>query len=272
MIYLLLADGFEEIEALTPLDLLRRAGKTVKTVSITEEHAVCGAHGITVLADLTPSELTVPCDEMLILPGGMPGTKNLDASPVTDRLIRETVENAGYLSAICAAPMILGRRYLLNEKDATCYPGFEGELLGANVTDEPVVSDGSVITASGAGAALAFAAELVSCFKTASERDELLVSIREPNAVAEKNRRHGLTEEEYNLLRASRFALTTPKISTSLLQRRLQIGFGAAARTIDEMERRGYVSGPDGGHPRAVLLTLEQFLKDFDASPVDRDE
>ena len=93
MIYMLLADGFEEIEALTPLDLLRRAGKEILTVSITSERAVTGAHGITVLADLTKDTLTHVCDEMLILPGGMPGTKNLDASPITDRLIEEAYEN-----------------------------------------------------------------------------------------------------------------------------------------------------------------------------------
>ena len=109
MIYMLLADGFEEIEALTPLDLLRRAGKEILTVSITNERAVTGAHGITVLADLTKDELTHVCDEMLILPGGMPGTKNLDASPLTDRLIEEVLENGGRLAAICAAPMILGK-------------------------------------------------------------------------------------------------------------------------------------------------------------------
>ena len=162
MIYLLLADGFEEVEALTPLDLLRRAGKEVLTVSITEERAVTGAHGITVLADLTAEEITSPCDEMLILPGGMPGTKNLDVSLVTDRLIGEVLANGGHLAAICAAPMILGKRGLLEGKRATCYPGFEETLLGAHLANEPVVTDGKITTATGAGVAALFGGALVS--------------------------------------------------------------------------------------------------------------
>ena len=197
MIYLLLADGFEEVEALTPLDLLRRAGKTVLTVSITNEHAVRGAHDITVLADLSADEVTAPCDEMLILPGGTPGTKNLDASPLTDRLIREVVAHGGRLAAICAAPLILGRRDLLNGKAATCYPGFEEELIGATLSEAPCVTDGCVTTAAGAGAALLFGAELVRVLCGSDVSEALLVALREPHAVEEKKRRDAfLTREQ----------------------------------------------------------------------------
>ena len=178
MIYLLLADGFEEVEALAPLDLLRRAGKEVLTVSITERRAVTGAHGITVLADLTAEEITSLCDEMLILPGGMPGTKNLDASPLTDRLIGEVLAKGGHLAAICAAPMILGKRGLLEGKRATCYPGFEDALLGAHIVSDPVVTDGSITTATGAGVAVLFGGALVSVLCGEERARSLLESFR----------------------------------------------------------------------------------------------
>lgn len=178
MIYMLLADGFEELEALTPLDLLRRVGKEILTVSITDQRAVTGAHGITVLADLTANELSAPCDEMLILPGGMPGTKNLDASPITDRLIEEALANGGHLAAICAAPMILGKRGLLAGKRATCYPGFENELRGATVLSAHAVTDGNVTTATGAGAAIPFAEELVKLLCGDATAYDLLSTIR----------------------------------------------------------------------------------------------
>ena len=178
MIYLLLADGFEEVEALTPLDLLRRAGKNVCTVSITNERAVRGAHGITVLADLTAEEIVDPCDEMLILPGGMPGTRNLDAAPITDRLLGEILTHGGHVAAICAAPLILGKRGLLKGKRATCYPGFEAELCGAECLSVPFVTDGNITTATGAGAAVAFGGELVRILCGEEAQTSLLRAFR----------------------------------------------------------------------------------------------
>ncbi len=160
MIITLLANGFEEIEALTPVDVLRRAGLDVKTCSIGEK-AVMGAHGIAIFADLSPSEINPADVDMLILPGGMPGATNLDASPLTDALIESVLSKGGRLAAICAAPLVLGRRGLLKGKNATCYPGFESELSGANVTGEGVVTDGNITTAKGMGVALDFALELV---------------------------------------------------------------------------------------------------------------
>ena len=165
MVVLLLADGFEEIEALTPLDMLRRAGVNVASVSISDELAVTGAHGITVIADVTKDSLELSCIELAIFPGGMPGAKNLDESEFTSRLIKAVLANGGRLAAICAAPMILGKRGLLKGKRACCYPGFENELLGAEISYEPCVTDGNITTARGMGAALDFAEELISLIK-----------------------------------------------------------------------------------------------------------
>ena len=161
MIYVLLANGFEEIEALTPVDVLRRANYEVKTVAV-GENPVVGSHGIPVVADITAAEATeVPA--LLVLPGGMPGSKNLDESPFVDEMITRTLEGGGRVAAICAAPMILGKRGLLRGKNATCFPGFEEHLEGAGVfLDVPVVTDGRFTTSNGMPSALAFANELVS--------------------------------------------------------------------------------------------------------------
>lgn len=163
MVYLFLANGFEEIEALCPLDLLRRAGVEVKTVAIsTGGLAVTGAHGITVMADMAEADFD-PCAEaeMLILPGGMPGAANLDACPTVDAAIAAAVKRKSFLAAICAAPMILGRRGLLSGIEAICFPGFEEELKGAVLSSARVVRDGRVITAAGMGVALDFGLALV---------------------------------------------------------------------------------------------------------------
>lgn len=178
MIYLLLADGFEEVEALTPLDMLRRAGKTVYTVSVSKDRTVQGAHGISVLADLLPNEVKEPCDQMLILPGGMPGTRNLDASYLTDRMLSEVLSNGGHIGAICAAPLILGKRGLLKDKKAVCYPGFENELEGATVLSAGVVTDGNITTATGAGVAVLFGAALVSVLCGREVSEDMLTSFR----------------------------------------------------------------------------------------------
>jgi 4-methyl-5(b-hydroxyethyl)-thiazole monophosphate biosynthesis len=178
MIVTLLANGFEEIEALTPVDVLRRAGLDVKTCSIGEREVI-GAHGIRVLADLTKDELDISKVNMLILPGGMPGATNLDASPLTDALINEVTSKGGRLAAICAAPLVLGRRGLLKGKRATCYPGFEDELLGATATGEGVVTDKNITTAKGMGVALEFAHELVRLTLGEKKAAEISASIME---------------------------------------------------------------------------------------------
>lgn len=172
MITVLLADGFEEIEALTPVDMLRRAGKKVVTVGITGR-TVTGAHGIPVIADCEPKDLPHGKIECLILPGGMPGTKNLDESPETDALINRTLSDGGRLAAICAAPSVLGKRGLLRGKKATCYPSFERFLEGATASTEKVVTDENVTTSRGAGTAMDFALELVSLLVSPEKSEEL---------------------------------------------------------------------------------------------------
>lgn len=172
MIIVLLADGFEEIEALTPVDILRRAGLNVKTVGISGR-APTGAHGISVICDATPEEIDLSAVTMAIFPGGMPGATNLDASPFTNRVIDAVTKNGGRLAAICAAPLVFGRRGLLQGKRATCYPGFEKELWGATVENADVVTDGSITTARGMGVALAFAEELVKLCLGKEKADEL---------------------------------------------------------------------------------------------------
>ena len=166
MVYMFLANGFEEIEALCPLDLLRRAGVEVKTVAIGGETLqVTGSHGITVLADIDEKDFADEAPEMVILPGGMPGASNLDASPVVDGAIAAAVKTDAYLAAICAAPMILGKRDLLVGKRAICFPGFEQYLNGATVASERVVCDGKIITGAGMGVALDFGLALVAALR-----------------------------------------------------------------------------------------------------------
>ncbi|MBQ8432454.1 MAG: DJ-1/PfpI family protein [Clostridia bacterium] len=173
MIYLFLANGFEEVEALCPLDLLRRAGLQVTTVGIGGDRIV-GAHGIAVQADIPDLLYRDSKPEMVILPGGMPGATNLDESRVVDAALRAAVANDAYLAAICAAPMVLGKRGYLQGKKAICFPGFEDYLTGATVaTDRRVVTDGKVITAAGMGVALEFGLALVAALKGQETADEL---------------------------------------------------------------------------------------------------
>ena len=178
MIAVLLADGFEEIEALTPVDMLRRAGLEVLTVGITSKIAV-GAHGISVICDKLPEEIDLDMISTVILPGGMPGSLNLDASAFTDEILKSVNARGGRIAAICAAPLVLGRRGLLEGKRATCYPGFENELVGATVTDEPVITDGNITTARGMGVALDFSKELISLLVTKEKAEELSSAIME---------------------------------------------------------------------------------------------
>ncbi len=164
MVYLFLANGFEEIEALCPLDLLRRAGVEVTTVGVGGE-MIRGSHGITVQADMPDTMFADTDPEMVILPGGMPGSKNLDESRVVDTALRVAARKDAYIAAICAAPFVLGKRGLLAGKEAICYPGFEKELAGAKISDKKVVRDGRIITAAGMGVALEFGLALVATLK-----------------------------------------------------------------------------------------------------------
>ena len=165
MVYMFLANGFEEIEALCPLDLLRRAGVEVTTVGINGAETVMGAHGICVHADLPDTMFRDSRPEMIILPGGMPGSRHLDESRTVDTALRAAAANNAYLAAICAAPMVLGKRGYLQGKRAICFPGFEEFLEGATLAESRVVTDGKVITAAGMGVALDFGLALVAALK-----------------------------------------------------------------------------------------------------------
>ena len=159
MIYLLLTDGFEEIEALTPVDVLRRCGAELTTVGVHGKRVI-GAHKIVTEADIEISHVKKEDMEMLILPGGT-GYAGLK-TPEVYELIKYAVENNIVVGAICAAPSILGEMGILENKKATCFPGFESEMKGAVLTDGGVVEDGMFITAKGAGAASDFAFALAS--------------------------------------------------------------------------------------------------------------
>lgn len=164
MVYVLLAEGFEEMEAIAPIDLLRRAGCDVKTVSITKEKTVVGAHAIPLVADMTIEEVDTTRElQAVILPGGMPGTLNLENSQAVQNLIDIAVERDAVVGAICAAPSILGHKGLLVGRRAVCYPGFETALVGSHYEwTEAVVTDGRFVTSKGAGTAVEFGLELVS--------------------------------------------------------------------------------------------------------------
>ena len=156
MIYLFLAEGFEEIEALTPLDILRRAGKDVRTVGVGGS-TIRGSHGIPVVCDTTIDAVSLAdAPEAVILPGGMPGTNNLECDDTVRGFVRAAFEDGKPVCAICAAPSILGHMGLLEGRRATCFPGFEQALLGAHVTGESVCRDGNILTAKGAGVAADF--------------------------------------------------------------------------------------------------------------------
>ncbi len=179
MVYMFLAEGFEETEAIGCLDVLRRAEIDVKTVAIAEK-TVTGSHGVTVLADMTADEVDSGKIDGVILPGGMPGTTNLQKDKTVIESIKICNEKNGLVAAICAAPMILGELGLLNGKAAVCYPGFEKYLEGAMVDKNAFVAiDGNIITAKGAGAAMLFGARIADWFK-AGAGQEILDQMQHP--------------------------------------------------------------------------------------------
>ena len=172
MLYMFLADGFEEIEALATLDIIRRANIEIATVGVTGEN-VTGAHNISVKADVNIDDINFDDLTGVILPGGLPGTTHLDNSSKVCELTVNANDRGLLVSAICAAPSVLGRLGLLKGKKATCYPGFEDKLSGAECTDEYVVRDGNIITGRGAGAAIEFGLKIVEYFKGDQISNEL---------------------------------------------------------------------------------------------------
>lgn len=160
-----LAEGFEEIEAITIIDVIRRAGMNVITVSVSDNIIVSGSHKIPVKADILFREADYDQAEMIILPGGMPGAKNLGEHKGLNAQILNFFNDGKLLGAICAAPMVFGNLGILKGINAVCYPGFETYLKGANIKNSPVVKDGKIITGRGPGVALQFALEIVRVLK-----------------------------------------------------------------------------------------------------------
>lgn len=161
MVYVMLADGFEEIEALTPVDVLRRANIEVFTVSISYNKTVIGSHHIPVIADMLMEEADLLNAEMVILPGG-PGTQNLYNHAALEKVVASRVEQKKWMAAICAAPMILGKRGYLKGHEAICFPGYEKDLQGAVIKNCKAVVSGKFVTSKGAGTSLDFALTIVS--------------------------------------------------------------------------------------------------------------
>lgn len=178
MVYVFLANGFEEIEALTGADVLRRAGVNVAMVGVGGKKIV-SAHGITVCADITADEISLGTGlEMIVLPGGMPGADNLENCPEVQAAIDYCSENDRYIAAICAAPKILGHKGLLEGRFAVCFPGYENELKGAIISGESVVADGNFITAKGAGVSLDFGLKLVEVLTSEKKAAALYSSLQ----------------------------------------------------------------------------------------------
>lgn len=178
MIYVFLADGFEETEAVAPIDILRRCGKELQTVGI-EKKNVVSSHGLKVECDITEDEVKLDGSlELIILPGGLKGTRTLEMSETVNKAVDFCAANNRYIAAICAAPTILGKRGLLGGKKAICYRGMEGDLKGAEISSEPVVADGYFITGKGAAVSVEFglkiAEVLISPEKSAEIADKIM--------------------------------------------------------------------------------------------------
>lgn len=178
MNYIFLADGFEEIEGLMVVDLLRRADIDITMISISGKRQVTGAHGIPVIADAVFKEVDFNNKEMLILPGGMPGTTNLMEHEELIKLLTDHNRAGKMLGAICAAPSVLGMNGILKGKHATCFPGFEEKLLGAVYVNEKVVQGKNIITSKGLGTALEFAAAIIEYYKGKEAAEKIKASVQ----------------------------------------------------------------------------------------------
>ena len=175
-VILFFANGTEEVEALTALDLLRRAGAEVTLAGVGGKELV-GSHAIRITADIDALEISSFDYDMAVVPGGMPGTVHMDGSPCVERALAEVYGNGGFLAAICAAPLVLGKRGYLKNKKAICYPGFESYLEGAVLSQTRVCRDGRIITAAGAGVALEFALTLIDALYGAEKEKEIRASV-----------------------------------------------------------------------------------------------
>ncbi|MBE5931105.1 MAG: DJ-1/PfpI family protein [Lachnospiraceae bacterium] len=177
-VYVFFADGFEEIEGLTVVDMLRRVNVETVMVSVNDTKTVTGAHGIMIQADGVFADYSYEDGTMAVLPGGMPGTNHLMAHEGVKQVLLSYHAAKKYLAAICAAPSVLGMNGLLEGRHATCYPGFEEKLLCAKALPDAVVMDGNIITSRGMGTAIAFGAALVSVLVSEEKSEELLAAIQ----------------------------------------------------------------------------------------------
>ena len=175
-----LADGFEEVEAIAPIDLLRRGGVEVTTVSIMGRTTVHGSHNIDVTADTVLEAFDFAGMDMLVLPGGGLGTKNLKACAPLLEKVKEFDAAGKYIAAICAAPTVFGMLGLLQGKTATCYGGMEAELTGAKAVTDPVVVDGHIITSRGMGTATQFGLKLLELFTDKAAADKMAATVMMP--------------------------------------------------------------------------------------------
>lgn len=178
MVYCFLADGFEELEAIAPVDILRRADVDVITVGVTGD-VVDGRHGIKIIADCSIDDIELSDKlEGVILPGGLPGATNLEESAKVQQAIDFAADNNKLVCAICAAPQILGHKGLLKGKEAIAYPGFESELDGAKISSDFIAVDGNFITAKGAGVATDFGFAITAAIKGQEVSDKIKASIQ----------------------------------------------------------------------------------------------
>ena len=173
MLYLFLADGFEETEALVPLDCIRRAGIPIMTVGVGTLQPT-GTRGVTVISDISSDEIDLTDCDGILLPGGMPGTENLFRDAAVTDALTFCAENGLLVASICAAPSIPGRLGFLREKKAVCFPGFEAQLKGAVIAESAVITDGNFITAKGAGCVFPFAHAIITYLGSAAAADTVL--------------------------------------------------------------------------------------------------
>ena len=172
-VYIFLAEGFEEVEALTSVDVLRRAKIDIKMVSVTNKNEVTGSHGITVIADGIFDDFDYSDADMIVLPGGTPGANNLNAHEKLGQWLSKHNSEGKMIGAICAAPLVLGQKNILKDHIATCYPGFENQLIGAKVTGNSVEISKNIVTGKGIGAAMEFSLTLVAQLTDQHTAEEL---------------------------------------------------------------------------------------------------
>ena len=170
---MLFANGYEEVEALMTVDLLKRAGVDIRLVSINDDMTVTGSHGISVAMDTKLSRIQLKEEDAIIIPGGMPGTMNLGVDVAVTGALKQMNRDGKIVAAICAAPSVLDKCGILEGKKATCYPGFEDKLTGAEIVNKAVVTDGNVITSRGLGTSMEFGFELIKKLISEEKAEEV---------------------------------------------------------------------------------------------------